>query len=250
MNAIYRSQRLDEEDLDRKLMDAWRGKISSLAEASDELAVITDAASDCCYIYSGRLASLLGLSDSASYEAVVGSSDEDAVYELMHPEDLADKRLLEYEYFKFVNYMPDEEKRTYKATCRIRMRGRDGRYVIVDNSTRVLQPSPEGKIWLILCRYGISPCQEPGNGISPAIVNTATGDVRQLELAARRDNILTPREKDVLRLIRTGKASKQIADILGISLNTVNRHRQNIIGKLSVSNSVEAAMAATDMKLI
>ena len=62
--------------------------------------------------------------------------------------------------------------------------------------------------------------------------------------------ILSAREKEILRLIMDGKPSKQIADLLNISIHTVNRHRQNILEKLSVGNSVEAIMAAKAMKLI
>ncbi len=120
---------------------------------------------------------------------------------------------------------------------------------MVDNSVQILRPSPAGRIWLILCCYDLSSGQEPQGGIEPRIVNNSTGDVLTLSLADRRDRILTEREKDVLRLIRDGRLSKQIADELGISIHTVNRHRQNILEKLSVGNSVEAIVAATSMKL-
>ncbi|MDE6317631.1 MAG: LuxR C-terminal-related transcriptional regulator, partial [Muribaculaceae bacterium] len=82
------------------------------------------------------------------------------------------------------------------------------------------------------------------------IVNNLTGAIITLSLSDRKNHILTEREKEILLLIKEGKPSKQIADILGISVYTVSRHRQNIIEKLSVDNSVEAVMAATSMKLL
>jgi len=39
-----------------------------------------------------------------------------------------------------------------------------------------------------------------------------------------------------MQLIRQGKRSKEIAEKLTLSVNTVNRHRQNIFQKLNVSN--------------
>lgn len=45
------------------------------------------------------------------------------------------------------------------------------------------------------------------------------------------DNTLSSREMQVLRLISEGKASKEIAHILNISINTVNNHRKNILRK-------------------
>lgn len=44
--------------------------------------------------------------------------------------------------------------------------------------------------------------------------------------------------------------SKDIARILSISINTVNRHRQNILEKLQVSNSIEACRVAKELKLL
>jgi DNA-binding NarL/FixJ family response regulator len=43
---------------------------------------------------------------------------------------------------------------------------------------------------------------------------------------------LTTREKEILKLIAEGKASKEIADLLFISIYTVNNHRANIMKKL------------------
>jgi len=51
---------------------------------------------------------------------------------------------------------------------------------------------------------------------------------------------LTKREKEILNLLATGLISKQIADRLYISINTVNTHRQRIIEKLDLTNTAEA----------
>lgn len=120
----------------------------------------------------------------------------------------------------------------------------------VSNSTQVIQSSPGGKIWLILCCYDLAPDQQQCDGISPRIVNNSTGEIISIPADERRKNVLTQREKEILRLIQQGKPSKQIASQLNISIHTVNRHRQNIIGKLSVGNTVEAIMAATMMRLL
>lgn len=62
--------------------------------------------------------------------------------------------------------------------------------------------------------------------------------------------ILSEREKEILRCIRKGLSSKEIAITLYISVNTVNRHRRNILEKLCVGNSIEACRAAELMKLL
>lgn len=251
LEGIYEAQRLESETLAADSIADVRRMAEAVVEVGNGCAVITDAACDHCYIYSGLFGSLMGFAKRERELMETDSSDEDVIYKRIHPEDLVDKRLLEYEFFKRVDPLSGENKRRCQATCRLRMKDRNGIYRYVDNSTQVIHPSPAGKIWLILCRYDLSPEQESlTHGISPHIIYNATGDVESLSFETKRRQLLTDREKEILRLIRDGKPSKQIADILDISIHTVSRHRQNIIAKLSIGNSVEAVTAATAMKLI
>ena len=49
----------------------------------------------------------------------------------------------------------------------------------------------------------------------------------------------TPREVEVLRLIAQGHTNRQIAEILAISVRTVESHRANLLGKLHLRSRVE-----------
>jgi DNA-binding NarL/FixJ family response regulator len=51
--------------------------------------------------------------------------------------------------------------------------------------------------------------------------------------------VLTGREKEVLKLIAQGKSSKEVGDILFISPRTVERHRANIMEKLDLKNTAD-----------
>lgn len=51
--------------------------------------------------------------------------------------------------------------------------------------------------------------------------------------------LLTSRELDVMRLLVRGKWTKEIAEELGIKLNTVSTHKQNIFEKLDVDNVID-----------
>jgi DNA-binding NarL/FixJ family response regulator len=55
---------------------------------------------------------------------------------------------------------------------------------------------------------------------------------------------LTPRELEVLELIRDGTKNKQIADQLGISETTVNFHIRNIVDKLQANDRTHAVSLA------
>jgi len=58
------------------------------------------------------------------------------------------------------------------------------------------------------------------------------------------DGDLTPREKEVLRLVATGKTNRAIAASLGISEKTIARHVSNIFMKLGLANRAAATAYA------
>jgi DNA-binding CsgD family transcriptional regulator len=49
--------------------------------------------------------------------------------------------------------------------------------------------------------------------------------------------ILTPQEIQVALLVREGRSSKQIAELLGVAVVTVNFHRKHLRKKLGIGNS-------------
>ena len=57
---------------------------------------------------------------------------------------------------------------------------------------------------------------------------------------------LTERERDVMRLVVEGKANKQVADRLGISVRTVEVHRARVFEKMGVKSAVELANLLRD----
>jgi DNA-binding NarL/FixJ family response regulator len=63
-------------------------------------------------------------------------------------------------------------------------------------------------------------------------------------------DVLTPRELQVLKLIAEAHTSKEIAQELVISVKTVERHRQNILDKLGMSDRVELTRYAIRRGLI
>ncbi len=69
-------------------------------------------------------------------------------------------------------------------------------------------------------------------------------DVRDTWLSPARHQpapkALTSRECEIIELIGQGHPSKQIADALKISTNTVNNHRASILSKLGAHSAIEA----------
>lgn len=61
---------------------------------------------------------------------------------------------------------------------------------------------------------------------------------------------LSPREREILRLLGEGLSNKQMARRLTVSENTVKTHLANVYGKLGVNKRVEAVIAAQSLGLL
>jgi DNA-binding NarL/FixJ family response regulator len=86
-----------------------------------------------------------------------------------------------------------------------------------------------------------------GNLITPSTIATLLNRRRQTE--SQRES-LTPREKEVLRLMAGGVSSRDIADQLGISYATVRTHIRSLGAKLGVHSKVQAIVKARELALI
>ncbi|EGX55014.1 two-component system response regulator [Streptomyces zinciresistens K42] len=66
----------------------------------------------------------------------------------------------------------------------------------------------------------------------------------------RPEQVLTPREEEVLKLVAEGHSSKEIAELLFISVKTVHRHRANLLHKLGLRDRLELTRYAIRAGLI
>jgi DNA-binding NarL/FixJ family response regulator len=86
----------------------------------------------------------------------------------------------------------------------------------------------------------------PG-AMTPLIADFLHRAHRELPL---REDPLTPREQEVVKLVAEGYSSKEIAEALVISAKTVERHRANILEKLQMRDRVELTRYALRRGLI
>ena len=84
----------------------------------------------------------------------------------------------------------------------------------------------------------------------PSAVSSLVKDFVERGRGGGEFDILTPRELQVLKLIAEAYTSKEIAKELVISVKTVERHRQNILDKLGMSDRVELTRYAIRRGLI
>jgi DNA-binding NarL/FixJ family response regulator len=89
-----------------------------------------------------------------------------------------------------------------------------------------------------------------GDQIIPAIRSLMLGkrwipkEVAGLLASRERGEILSEREREIVRLLVLGEANKEIASALGITEQTVKSHVKNILAKLQVRDRTEAVTVA------
>jgi DNA-binding NarL/FixJ family response regulator len=84
----------------------------------------------------------------------------------------------------------------------------------------------------------------------PAAVTALIRDYVDGRSDALPEDLLTPRERDVVKLIAEGHTSEEIASILVIARKTVDRHRANVLEKLGMRNRVELTRYAIRRGLV
>lgn len=226
-------------------LERYKRLAESYAELDGALAVLSDMRTNRSYVYYGRFAESLPLA-KATTEGQIPSIWEEEILGLIQPEDLRMKYLEELRFFHFIKQQDFAERAQYHLSSKLRMQGRAGRYLSVWHRMYYVHSPEDHSVSLALCLYSALPFELPAYAV---VVNTLTGELRHLD-KSQDATILSERECEVIRLIDKGLQSKEIAQQLFISVNTVSRHRQEILRKLQVKNSIEACRTARDLGII
>ncbi|MBN1950280.1 MAG: hypothetical protein JW801_03700 [Bacteroidales bacterium] len=170
---------------------------------------------------------------------------------LIHPDDhpvLLDAYI---KTFTFIDQLPVEEKKDYKLIYNFRTRGSDGKYYAAVDQIVVLELDRKGNVWMILGITDMLPSKSELGKASRQLINVKT-NARYLfnDDKDGEKSVLSTREVEVLGLVSKGFASKEIAERLFISVNTVNNHRQKILEKTQTSNTAEAVSYARSLGLV
>lgn len=86
--------------------------------------------------------------------------------------------------------------------------------------------------------------------LSPSIARRVLGFFHQSVSPEKPEYHLTEREQEVLGIIAKGYSAARTADMLGISVNTVNGYIKEIYRKLNVSSRAEATLEASRLGLV
>ena len=196
---------------------------------------------------------------SSAFETLLGWDLEEAgkpghayIDNRLHPDDLEHLNRSSSFFFSLILKLKKDDPKNiehYKFIMDYRTKGKDGQYMRVIEQHKILEFDSSGNLWLSLGIMDLSPDQDLQTMCRYRMVNVKTGEVYHFPKEDP-EVVLSLREQEVLQLIARGLISKQIADKLFISVNTVNTHRQRIIEKLKVSNTAGAIQYALNIGLI
>ncbi len=215
----------------------------SYAICENSIAVLSNLRTDQSHIFFGKSCEILGLGKSNTIQTV-DSVWEEEIYNRIHPDDRKRRCLQELTFFRMVSSSHSKEIFSWYFENAIRMCNKEGEYHYWRHRIFYFSGNGQQGISYSLCLYNPTP---EDSGVA-YLINTMTGEKKIL--LTDEDQLLSVREKIILQMIQGGKSSKMIADKLKISKHTVDRHRQNIIAKLQVNNTIEACHKAKRLGMI
>lgn len=228
--------------------EAYFARYELVAQAyagiENSIAVLSDMKANRSHIYYGGMGETLGMARRGELHRI-DSIWEEEIFSRIHPDDLSKKHIHELRFFHFLKGIREEERGNYYLAELLRMRNDRGEYYSVLHRMFYVVTRPAGNVCLALCLYNLT----SGFVRNNVIVNSVTGSEIDLDAQDCAD-LLSSREKEVLAMVGQGKSSKEIAAALSVSIHTVNRHRQNILQKLHVTNSAQAFGIARQLGIL
>ena len=246
LKSLLTSQDFETEQEQEQTLERAKVCARSYAELTNGIAVLSDLQRDVCHIYSGLFGRSLGIPE---YVMNGSSVFEHEVFNHIPEEELLTRHILELRFFHYLKSVPQADKTHYYATCLIHFQQNEHPALPVLHTTRYLQCHANGSVWLGLCTYTpfLEMTEEPECGI----VNVRTGQTIQPKSYEQNDcKLLSKRQVEILSLLAKGMGSKQIADKLYLSVHTVNRHCQDILSALRVTNAAAAVKIGLHLHLI
>ena len=244
ISSMYLSQHFTDDGNDDKLINECRSLVRTYALTENAIVSMGDNKLNCSYCYFGGLADEMGLTDEERMD-IIPSLYESFIFERADPDDLAQRHADEVAFIHMLKPIEITRRRDFYLSDFMRIRDKEGKNRVIEHRMFPMAASSNGSLRLMACVYTLAREEQH----HAKIVNTRTGEIRVL---SNKDfeNVLSTREREVLKLIDQGRLSKEIADELSISINTVNRHRQNILAKLNVDHAIEACKVARIMGIL
>ena len=244
---MWAKQQLSATDIDYTIWKRDRSMLQQLSKISRSCTFVVDVYK-CRYAYaSSNFADLLGYD---SHKIATLERQGDYLESRIHPDDRTQLATLQVNLGKFIYSLPFEQRNDYSNIYSFRILNAKQQYIRVTSRHQVLEQDSNGKAWLVIGNMDISPDQKEAETVDCTVLNLKNGELFSPALSLNPSVNLTNREIEILHFIQKGLLSKEIADKLCISIHTVNIHRQNLLRKLGVQNSIEAIRLGQGLGLL
>ena len=231
------------DEVDYSILEERKKDWKKLSEVTHSIVLAFDCYTNKFVFVSDNIPELYGLDSHRFF-----IDGHQPVVEVIHPDDIYYGLLVRKKIYSILSSFSYKEKMNYKAIHEMRVRNLRGEYIRIIEQEQIVELDKSGNVWLMLSVIDVDASHEP-EIIKSHLYNFKTGEQIFIDLSDKLDEPLTNRELEVLRLMKQGLLSKEIANTLKVSINTVNTHRQNILQKLKANNSIEAVNFAQRLGL-
>jgi len=168
--------------------------------------------------------------------ALASALHVEAYYDRMHEADIEDYSKALQLISKIYQEAAPQERHKHRFVFNYRMRHADGRYIHLHDEKAMLPIREEMNLYYMLLR-DISD-ETPFAGVKMTCYKDGK-KLAEYNASAEATSQLSPREHELLPLMKQGFSTKEIAGMLGISHNTVRNMRQKLFQKFQVNNAIE-----------
>ena len=169
---------------------------------------------------------------------------------IIHPEDLTHLATINRIVYDFFYALPEERRLKGYFTQDFRVQVNPNKTVLINHRGTVLDLTKDGVLRLTLCVISHPTGNKPGKAyIKMTDTNTAYEYIQSAQKFIEvKTQKLTSKSTSVLELASNGKSEAQIAEILGISINTVKYHKKKIFAQTETKNITEAVQWMNNQK--
>ncbi len=223
-------------DDDYRRLESHMPYILEMAQVENRSLSLYDINKQCFLVKVDRHIQLLGYG-----EEEMDVNDIGRYHTMVHPDDLPFMYDSEIQMFNFVRPLQGEEKKDYKLVYDFRVRNKSGEYIRFLHQLTLFELDRNGNSWILLVISDVISSHPTDELPRRFLINTKDKKIclfnEELGIGSE---LLTKREKEVLELIAQGLDSQDIADMLCVSVHTINNHRQNILSKTRTKNIAQA----------
>jgi len=243
---LFPQQDFDLKESDYKQLENKFALLDRLAEVENSSVTVLDLNQHKFVYLRAKFADSMGYDISKAM-----SQGPSYFHSLIHPEDISFILDTNRKVHHFSQSLPINEKKDYKVIQNFRVKNAHDKYVNFIMQVIPLELDRKGNVWLILMLDDLLPGKTKFDKANRSLINIRNGKqyLFNSDIAGNKSE-LSSREIEVLELVSKGYMSKEIADKLFISVNTVNNHRQRILEKTNSVNTSEAVNFAKRLGLI